>query len=84
MKLTNAEFPIHDDKQCPFCASRNLKCEERDIGEGWVCWCANCGAIGPNDLGWSGAIESWNMRRPMDEVMKHIENALKTIKGESA
>ena len=79
MKLNKSEFPIHSDKSCPFCASRNLKCEERDIGEGWVCWCANCGAIGPNDLVWSGAIERWNMRRIMDEVMHHIDNALEII-----
>ena len=83
MKLDQSEFPLSTDKSCPFCASRDLKCEERDIGEGWICWCANCGAFGPNDINWEQAIESWNMRRPMDEVMQHIQNALDIIeKGE--
>ena len=79
MKLDKSEFPISEDKPCPFCASRNLKCEERDIGEEWVCWCANCGAIGPNHISWSEAIKAQNMRRIMDEVMHHIDNALEII-----
>ena len=79
MRLTKSEFPIDTDKPCPFCANADIVCGEEDLGEGWACWCNNCGAIGPNDLGWSGAIESWNMRRPLDEVMQHIQNALDII-----
>jgi hypothetical protein len=70
---------MKETKNCPFCASIEIRCETSKVGEGWVCWCANCGAIGPNDLGWSGAVESWNLRRPMDKVMEHINNALKVI-----
>jgi hypothetical protein len=58
---------MKETKNCPFCASIEIRCE------------TSCGAIGPNDLGWSGAVESWNLRRPMDKVMEHINNALKVI-----
>jgi hypothetical protein len=55
-------------KNCPFCNSSDIKCD-RDTdrpAEPWVCWCANCGSYGPNDIGWSGAVEIWNLRRPYD------------------
>ena len=59
-----------DLKQCPFCASANVELQHwtvRDNG-GRYHWeyaivCGNCGAFGPSDLGESGAIEMWNMRR---------------------
>ena len=63
-KLSKDEFPNKEDKPCPFCASRDIVCEQTEIGEGWIVWCRNCGCFGPNDLGWSGAIEMWNLRRP--------------------
>ena len=63
MRLTKSEFPLDNDKPCPFCANTDIVCGEEDLGEGWACWCNNCGAIGPNDLVWSGAIEMWNLRR---------------------
>jgi hypothetical protein len=72
-RLTKDEFPTENDKSCPFCASREIVCEQTDVGEGWIVWCRNCGAFGPNDLGWSGAIEMWNMRRPMNEVMGAVK-----------
>lgn len=79
MKLTKSEFPLDRDKSCPFCASKDIKCGDADIGEGWVCWCANCGAIGPNDLGWSGAIEMWNMRRLHDQLVIKLLEAIKDL-----
>jgi len=63
-RLTKDEFPNKEDKPCPFCASKDIVCEQTDVGEGWLVWCRNCGCFGPNDLGWSGAIEMWNLRRP--------------------
>lgn len=68
-RLSKDEFPTDQDKSCPFCASRNLFCEQTEIGEGWIVWCGNCGCFGPNDLGWSGAIEMWNLRRPTDALV---------------
>lgn len=57
-------------KPCPFCASENLRVETLEIGKEtqhphneYAVFCYNCGACGPNDLGKSGAEESWNMRR---------------------
>jgi predicted ATP-dependent serine protease len=32
--------------------------------------CQNCGAIGPNDLGKSGALEQWNMRRQQADLLE--------------
>ena len=54
-------------KQCPFCASNDwlIGFEERgrDRHREYCVSCLNCGAIGPSDLGRSGAIEMWNLRR---------------------
>ena len=79
MKLDKSEFPLDNDKPCPFCASRILRCEERDIGEGWIVWCANCGAFGPNDLGRPGAIEVWNMRRLHDQLEIKLLETIKDL-----
>ena len=84
MKLDKSEFPVDSDKSCPFCASRDILCEESSIkycfhGERWVCWCRNCGAIGPNDLGWSGAIEMWNMRRLHDKLAQKLLETIKDL-----
>ena len=68
-KLSKEEFPNEKDKPCPFCASRDIVCEQTEIGEGWIVWCRNCGCFGPNDLGWSGAIEMWNLRRPTEALV---------------
>ena len=68
-RLSKDEFPTEQDKSCPFCASRDLVCEQTEIGEGWIVWCGNCGCFRPNDLGWSGAIEMWNLRRPTDALV---------------
>ncbi len=79
MKLDKSEFPLDNDKSCPFCASRVLQCEEENVEEGWICWCANCGASGPNHLSWSDAIEMWNLRRPYDKLEEKHNKTLIAI-----
>ena len=64
-------------KPCPFCANTNLATEAEMRGnhkEYWVA-CCNCGAEGPADLGWSGAEEAWNMRRPADKLLEACKAA---------
>ena len=57
-----------DTKPCPFCASPRNRIDNDLSTSGksptyvWVI-CENCAACGPSDLGKSGAIEMWNMRR---------------------
>jgi len=58
------------EEKCPFCASDLTRIESWVIGKGLpsehkehAVMCLHCGAMGPNDLGKSGAIEMWNMRR---------------------
>ena len=57
-----------DTKPCPFCASPKNRIDYDSVVSGkppmyvWVI-CENCGACGPSDLGKSGAIEMWNLRR---------------------
>lgn len=52
-------------KPCPFCASESLRIEELPAGnhKEFAVMCQNCGAFGPNDLGQSGAVEMWELRR---------------------
>ena len=52
-------------KKCPFCGYTKTRIEDWPVGDHteYAVMCLNCGAFGPNDLGRSGAIESWNMRR---------------------
>ena len=73
-------------KPCPFCNSTNLKLESEWIDpdglyghEEWIVWCRNCGAIGPNQLSDTEAMRLWNLRRPMDSVMEHVNNALQIL-----
>jgi len=60
---------MNKPKPCPFCASTDLRFIAWVVGTGnnthreHAVQCDNCGANGPNDLGESGAIEMWNMRR---------------------
>lgn len=54
--------------KCPFCAYDKTRVESwqteaPDKHTEYAVLCLNCGAFGPNDLGRSGAIEAWNMRR---------------------
>ena len=58
-------------KACPFCAKEMQKIEHGDSE--WIVWCANCGAIGPNDLTRDRAEKMWNMRRP--EAALRADNA---------
>ena len=57
-----------DSKPCPFCAYTKTRIESWQANTNDHHWehavtCENCGACGPSDLGKSGAIEMWNMRR---------------------
>ena len=58
-----------DLKQCPFCASQDLKVMSwpttttADHHLEYAVACMNCGAAGPNDLYPDLARHSWNMRR---------------------
>jgi len=57
-----------DTKPCPFCAYLKTRVDSYTSSFGHhitecAVACENCGATGPYDLGVSGAIEMWNMRR---------------------
>ena len=68
-------------RPCPFCANTNVAIEAEMHGnhkEYWVI-CRNCGALGPADLGWSGAEEAWNMRRPTVKLLEACKAGLKFI-----
>jgi len=60
-----------DREQCPFCAYPESRIESYGVGAAgfpgyhkeYAVMCENCGAFGPNDLGESGAIKMWNLRR---------------------
>ena len=54
-----------ETKPCPFCASPKTRIDEWPVAlhTEYAVACENCGATGPYDLGVSGAIEMWNMRR---------------------
>ena len=57
-----------DCKPCQFCGVLNTSIEDRLVGthsEYWI-MCENCGATGPSDLGASGAVAMWNLRREYD------------------
>ena len=53
-------------KACPFCGKEMQKYD--NCGDENTVWCANCGAVGPNELTPTRAIEFWNMRRPEDAL----------------
>lgn len=55
-------------KPCPFCGKNMQRREAWTVKTNTphqenAIVCGNCGAQGPNDLGWSGAEEMWNLRR---------------------
>ena len=58
-----------DRKPCPFCAYTKNRIEKNAVLHTnsqhyeYYVTCENCGACGPTDLGESGAIEMWNLRR---------------------
>ncbi len=62
-------------KPCPFCGSEKQRVDKwlieriNDKHMEFAVLCENCGAIGPNDMGRSGAIEMWNLRRPMSSLI---------------
>lgn len=61
-------------KPCPFCASENLSIETLQAGNHseYAVMCKNCGSFGPNDLGQSGAVEMWDLRR-VPAVQQNVE-----------
>jgi hypothetical protein len=64
-------------KNCPFCESEDTRLDQDEQPNGikvWVGWCGNCGCFGPTDLGWSGAVEMWNLRRPYDKLEERRNN----------
>jgi len=67
-----------DCKPCPFCGVLNPSIESKNISIHRLYWvmCNNCGAFGPNDLGKSGAVAMWNLRREYDP--KHHNNVFQT------
>ena len=56
---------MQDRKPCPFCASPKTRIDEWPVAlhTEYAGACEHCGATGPYDLGVSGAIEMWNLRR---------------------
>lgn len=53
-------------KPCPFCGNTWLRMlsEKKENLTWWFVQCEtmSCGAVGPYDLGESGAVEAWNRR----------------------
>ena len=71
---------LKEKECCPFCASNDIKHEQDTQENGvevWVCWCGNCGSFGPTDLGWSGAIAMWNLRRPRADLLDALKEIAK-------
>ena len=67
-------------KPCPFCASTDNRIEEVPASGHmeYAVMCENCGAFGPNDLGQSGAVEMWDMRRDRFPCEEAGQDALAT------
>lgn len=66
----NDDAFLQNAKPCPFCAYTKVGFNTWPIEfrsklhhTEYTVWCKNCGAEGPNDLGMSGAVEMWNLRR---------------------
>ena len=75
-----------ESKPCPFCAYDGVRFENLNAETHleYSVMCTNCGAFGPNDLGKSGALEMWNLRRdkfpaPQPAQDDHINSAVKHI-----
>lgn len=74
-------------KACPFCGNKKTLVASWTVFEHTqaehleysVC-CLNCGAEGPNDLGESGAVESWNLRS--SDPLKLLEYVALQFPGE--
>jgi len=86
-----------ESKPCPFCAYDGVRFENLNAETHleYSVMCTNCGAFGPNDLGKSGALEMWNLRRdkfpasqpaqddvpPLVDFLMHPEQERDTGKG---
>lgn len=64
-------------KACPFCGKEMQKYD--NCGDENTVWCANCGAIGPNELTPTRAIEFWNLRRIEDALRAESERLKSTL-----
>lgn len=55
---------------CPYCGQKALDGQEHCIWPSGIFWkrvqCGNCGAKGPGSFFVLTAIESWNIRHPID------------------
>ena len=76
-------------KNCPFCSHDQSRVDERVVSEGrpaehkeCAVMCLNCGAFGPNALGYYSAEKMWNMRRELDDLASVISELLRSAKGE--
>lgn len=77
---------ITEFKSCPFCSSEKIKVEQMEQDNGikvWVCWCGNCGSLGPKHLNWSGAIEMWNLRRSQKSLVDVLKQVKMDVEFES-
>lgn len=56
---------MNNTLKCPFCGYDQTRIETYKVRDHYeyAVMCLNCRAFGPNDLGKSGAVEMWNMRR---------------------
>lgn len=66
----NDDVFLQNAKPCPFCAYTKVGFNAWPVNAHglfshteYTVYCKNCGAEGPNDLGKSGAVEIWNLRR---------------------
>ena len=74
-------------KVCPFCAHDRFRLLSWPVPHGgghgsheeYAFYCLNCSARGPNGVSEKHACEMWNMRRPMDELMKELKLADRLI-----
>lgn len=62
-------------KSCPFCDSQDVRYSENKP-DGYLFWCGNCGALGPNDVSFENAVKMWNLRRPTADLLAACEEMI--------
>lgn len=73
-------------KPCPFCAGAELEMTRGDKKNWWI-QCNDCGAIGPWDIGKSGAMDAWNRaerfpkQRPLTDRSQFVCQLAATMIG---
>jgi hypothetical protein len=69
------EETMSDDlKPCPFCNKAVIGGDETDEN-GFIQYCKNCGAVGPNELTSDLSAKMWNLRRPEDALRSELSAA---------